>query len=126
MSSPDLRSSDAARRAMRRYLEARDGRGCARCGDAIDRRETASIGHVIARSLGGSDAPDNLRLEHLSCNQSAGADRSRARIVELVDVAKPVFLGSRISPAEPSAAWNGARFPAGKRTSVRIPWNPRR
>jgi hypothetical protein len=110
---------------MRRYLEARDGRGCARCGDPIDRRETASIGHVIARALGGSDAAHNLRLEHLACNQAAGVDRTRARIVELADVT-PVFLRGRIAPAEPSAARNGARIRAGKRTFVRIAEDPAR
>ena len=31
--APDLRTSDAMRRAMRAYLLARDGRACARCGD---------------------------------------------------------------------------------------------
>jgi len=79
--SSDLRRSDGARRRMRAYLEARDGRGCGRCGDPIDPSETASLGHVTARAHGGSDDAANLRLEHLSCNQQAGAELDRARIV---------------------------------------------
>jgi hypothetical protein len=125
----DLRTSDAARRAMRRYLEARDGRVCVRCGDAIDRGETPSIGHVIARALGGSDAPSNLRLEHLDCNRRAGVSRDRARLVTLADVnvamlhigspesarirvdgeLGPVFQQARAPRAEPKSARNGAR-----------------
>jgi 5-methylcytosine-specific restriction endonuclease McrA len=110
---------------MRRYLEARDGRRCVRCGDEIDRRETASIGHVIARALGGSDAPANLRLEHLRCNQSAGVDRDRARTIELGDLVA-VFSRARISPTEPKFSPNGARNGAIKRTSVLTRREPRR
>ena len=35
--------------------------------------ETPSIGHIKARVHGGTDAPSNLRLEHITCNQRAGA-----------------------------------------------------
>ena len=77
-----LRSSQAQRVRMRAYLLARDGRGCARCGDPIDARETPSIGHVLALAHGGTDEPRNLRLEHLACNVDAGADGDRARVVE--------------------------------------------
>jgi len=59
---------------MRAYLEARDGRVCGRCSDPIPSSETASIGHVLALALGGTDALANLRLEHLVCNMRAGAD----------------------------------------------------
>jgi hypothetical protein len=104
---------------MRRYLEARDGRSCARCGDPIDRAETASIGHVIARAHGGSDGPENLRLEHLVCNQRAGADRTRARIVELEDL-DAGLSGARILRGRAAAAWNGARNGTDKRTFVRF------
>jgi hypothetical protein len=104
---------------MRRYLEARDGRSCARCGDEIERAEVASIGHVIARAHGGSDAPGNLRLEHLTCNLRAGADRTSARIVELEDL-DAGFSGARISRGRAAAAWNGARNGTVKGTSVRF------
>jgi 5-methylcytosine-specific restriction endonuclease McrA len=102
-----LRTSDAARRSVRRYLIARDGRACARCGDPIE-RETPSIGHIIAVSLGGSDTPENLRLEHLACNQRAGAEGARA-----------VFQHDESPPADPSAARNGARKRRMNRTTVR-------
>jgi hypothetical protein len=114
----DLRSSDARRRAARRQLEARDGRACARCGDAIDAGETPSLGHVVARALGGSDALANLRLEHLICNQRAGVDRDRARIVAAAS--SSVFHSAAVAPTEPSAAWNGARIGTDKRTTVRF------
>lgn len=145
VSSPDLRTSDAARRAMRRYLEARDGRGCGRCGDPIDRRETASIGHIVARARGGSDGPGNLRLEHLSCNQRAGADDGDGRDRALVRDAMLAYLveldegaGGPLALAGPglsegahlsgraAAAWNGARNRAGNRTIVLMREDPRR
>ena len=70
---PDLRTSDARRRQVRAYLLARDGRTCGRCTDEISVHETPSIGHIKARVHGGTDAPSNLRLEHITCNQRAGA-----------------------------------------------------
>jgi 5-methylcytosine-specific restriction endonuclease McrA len=110
---------------MRAYLEARDGRACGRCGDPIDRGETASIGHVVAVILGGSDAPDNLRLEHLRCNQSAGADRDRARVVEPADL-EAVFHQARTCRADLRPARNGARNGPIKRTAVLFRPVPRR
>ena len=54
------------------------GTRCAKCGQHVDlairypHPMSPSIGHQLPRSRGGSDAPENLRLEHLRCNVSAG------------------------------------------------------
>lgn len=53
------------------------GTRCAKCGQGIDlnlrypHRLSGSIGHQLPQSKGGSDAIDNLRPEHLSCNVKA-------------------------------------------------------
>lgn len=56
-------------------LAKRDGTGCSICGEPVDMtlgrndgRACPSIDHVIPRSRGGTDAPLNLALAHLSCN----------------------------------------------------------
>jgi hypothetical protein len=103
---------------MRAYLEARDGRGCGRCGDPIDASETASLGHVTALAHGGTDDASNLRLEHLACNRDAGADGDRARIVDAPG--GPVFQRTRRSPGTTRRPWNGARSEANNRTIVRF------
>lgn len=109
---------------MRAYLEARDGRGCGRCGDPIEPGETASIGHIVALAHGGTDDPRNLRLEHLVCNVDAKADGDRARIVappiRVVDVARAVFQSTRSSPGMTRRPWSGARSGTNKRTIVRF------
>jgi len=123
-----LRSSDAERRRMRAYLEARDGRSCARCGDPFEAGETASLGHVIAVAHGGSDDASNLRLEHLACNREAGADDDRARIVQPIaresaqirHDSRPVSQRARKYHGARCRPWNGARTGANNRTSVRI------
>jgi hypothetical protein len=124
----DLRTSDAARRRMRAYLQARDGRGCKRCGDPIDRGETASIGHVIARAYGGSDAAHNLRLEHLTCNLRAGADRDH--IVREKSNTKSasiaVFHPERNCAAPPTAVSNGAGSGANRASVTRYRLMPPR
>lgn len=76
----DLRTSDAQRRAVRRFLIARDGDRCGRCGLPGARE----LGHVLPRSRGGSDDISNLRLEHGACNRAAGnrPDSPRARLLE--------------------------------------------
>jgi hypothetical protein len=114
---------------MRAYLEARDGRGCGRCGDPIEPGETPSIGHVIALAHGGSDVAANLRLEHLACNRDAGADGDRARIVEPVrigdnvhsiDAWRAVFQRTPRLLGTTRRPWNGARSEANNRTIVRF------
>jgi 5-methylcytosine-specific restriction endonuclease McrA len=58
---------------------------CWRCGDPIDPTLPRSmpggltIGHVIPRSLGGSDHWDNLAPEHCRCNLEAGNRPPRPR-----------------------------------------------
>lgn len=92
-----LRTSSAARRSMRAYLIARDGLACRRCGDLIE-GEVPSIGHIRALALGGSDAPDNLGLEHLACNMRAGIGDAHARIVAApaVNGAAAQIVGPRL------------------------------
>lgn len=56
-------------------LAARDGLACGICGHVVDTAAMhpdpmrASVDHVIPRSRGGSDEPDNFQLAHLWCNQ---------------------------------------------------------
>lgn len=52
------------------------GTTCSICGGSIDLTirapdpRTPSIDHVVARAIGGSDDPANLRIAHLWCNQA--------------------------------------------------------
>ena len=76
-----LRTSDHQRRQTRALLLARDGPGChaTRCIHPDGRRADPfpaawSVGHIRPVAHGGSDALPNLRLEHLACNQAAGAN----------------------------------------------------
>jgi hypothetical protein len=99
-----LRTSDAARRRMRRHLIARDGLACARCGDPIE-REVPSIGHRIALANGGTDYESNLGLEHLDCNRRAGT----AGFFSDPDIAR-----------QSTAAPNGAQNRPIRRTRARV------
>lgn len=63
------------RHSERLALYARDGWTCWLCGDGVDRTLIGtysewrpSLDHVIPRSRGGSDAPENLHLAHWWCN----------------------------------------------------------
>lgn len=54
-------------------------RTCGYCGGAMSRdvdRQVdpagATVDHVIPRSEGGSDDPDNLQAAHRGCNQAKG------------------------------------------------------
>jgi len=57
-----------------RDLAERDGPQCRLCGDEVDLdltypdRMCPSIDHVVPRSAGGSDEPQNLQLAHWICN----------------------------------------------------------
>lgn len=60
-------------------LAERDGTNCSICGEPVDmtlNRNVSMMGpsvdHVIPRSRGGSDEPENLALAHLICNISKG------------------------------------------------------
>jgi 5-methylcytosine-specific restriction endonuclease McrA len=52
--------------------EAGIGRPCPVCGTTMT-RQTVSVDHKIARRLGGSDHPSNLRAVCRSCNTKLGA-----------------------------------------------------
>lgn len=57
----------------------RDEWCCGICSDPVDRELSGhhqwgpTLDHIIPRSLGGSDDPDNLRLAHRACNSRRGA-----------------------------------------------------
>ena len=99
-----LRRSDAARRRTRRYLIARDGLRCWRC-ELLISGEVPSIGHRIAVANGGTDHASNLALEHLRCNQSAGAGE---------------FFSAATVSRQASVARNGAENGTVRRVRVRI------
>lgn len=75
------------RKALREVIE-RDGPTCWRCGRWVDvtlsglAAEGPTLGHRHPVSLGGSDEPHNLGLEHRRCNRAAGArlEPPKARI----------------------------------------------
>jgi hypothetical protein len=106
---PLLRRSDAARRRTRRYLIARDGLACNRCGEPIS-GEVPSIGHRLAVALGGSDHASNLALEHLACNKLGGASPAGG----------PGFFPGDRSYRQSSAARNGAQSDTVRRVRIRI------
>lgn len=58
-----------------RQLASRDGLDCSLCGEPVDmslKRSDSllcpSVDHILPRSLGGGDEPENLALAHLICN----------------------------------------------------------
>lgn len=59
-------------------IAARDGTLCGICGEDVDlslrNRDplSPSVDHIVARSAGGADEPDNVRLVHLTCNIRKG------------------------------------------------------
>ncbi|MFJ9740814.1 HNH endonuclease [Streptomyces sp. NPDC101166] len=61
-----------------RELARRDGTDCSLCGCPVDLSVSwpdpfsPSVDHVIPRSLGGKDVPENVSLAHLRCNVSKG------------------------------------------------------
>lgn len=60
-----------------RYQLWRDGkRDCVRCGKPIATREEATIEHIVAKALGGTDDRSNLGLSHLICNRHHGIEVS--------------------------------------------------
>ena len=62
-------------RLLRQRIIARDEGLCAFCGQPGTRDDPISVDHIIPRSLGGSDHPDNLRLLHRRENSA----RTRTR-----------------------------------------------
>lgn len=63
----------------REEIFSRDGWRCHICGGIV--RDDPSIDHLVPISKGGSDAPINVRLAHLSCNISRGAGRIPAQLL---------------------------------------------
>lgn len=62
-------------------LMARDGMGCAICGEPLDRHVRdpndeayITFDHIVPRARGGVDKLDNLRLAHRVCNSERGCD----------------------------------------------------
>ena len=66
-----MRGRPGGRRAAERRLH---GDRCFYCGEPMTRggSDPESLEHVLAVSRGGTHAPDNLRLAHLSCNRAVG------------------------------------------------------
>jgi hypothetical protein len=73
------RHSTNAHRVHALSVHTRDEWICWLCGQPTTRRWTANdpyaptLDHLIPRSLGGSDAPDNLGTAHAVCNSRRGA-----------------------------------------------------
>ena len=59
--------------ARRQTIAKRDGWACCWCGVALT-HDTATMEHLRARSKGGTNAHNNLRLACLDCNQARGSD----------------------------------------------------
>lgn len=73
--------------ALISWLRARDGDACALCGEGIDFAVRSgvlgsdrgrSVDHVMPRSKGGADDPENLQLAHWGCNRGKRAKVDRA------------------------------------------------
>lgn len=66
-------------KSLRRVVSERDGWTCQICGLPVDpgaklrTRDFPSLDHIVPRSRGGSDGPENLRLAHMGCNADRGA-----------------------------------------------------
>lgn len=82
----------ADKRRLKR--EMRPGQPCPRCGQPMWPHQALDRGHAIPRALGGVNSPG--RLEHASCNRSAGAAmatpmryaRLRARLQQKVTASR--------------------------------------
>ncbi len=51
---------------------------CPECGESLFNEEELQVHHLLARSLGGKNAYDNLALVHLLCHQQIHAKTERA------------------------------------------------
>jgi len=88
-----------------RFLLTRDGNRCRRCSRPIDMWRSGldpdgpTIGHIIPAAAGGTDARENLALEHRRCNLAAGAgDRPPAAALPPALIARPVSIEFRVLP----------------------------
>jgi len=83
----------ARTRLLREWRLAQQTPYCWRCGAMIDvhlsglHPNGATVGHITPVSAGGTDAYDNLALEHRRCNLGAGARVAppRASVVEPIE-----------------------------------------
>lgn len=124
VSSPDLRSSDAARRAARAWLLAQYGRTCARCGDPIEAGETPHVGHVVSRSRGGTDAWSNLQLEHGLCNLRAGDRDDYSATNAAIDELERGINARNSGEDAIGAVFRTAKIPAGEAAPPGMVPNP--
>lgn len=65
----------AAWRRLRALVWLRDEGTCQRCHRSIAEGEAWDLGHIVSASAGGQLTEDNVRLEHVGCNRSAGDRR---------------------------------------------------
>lgn len=74
----DLHAGGQLLRSTRAALIARHGAVCGRCQGSIDLRLSGlhplglTVGHIIPKSKGGTDALANLQPEHRCCNLAGG------------------------------------------------------
>lgn len=74
------RADSAARRTIKRdALYDRDGGICHLCQKPVS-RQNFHVDHLVPRSKGGPDTPENLAVAHPFCNQSRGAGRVPAQL----------------------------------------------
>ena len=75
---PGLARGGQRKRVALRWVIARDGSTCRRCGEGIDIGLSGNVpdgptlGHIVPAAQGGTDAYWNLGLEHRRCNLAAG------------------------------------------------------
>ena len=67
LKAPRLQMEVKSVRSIKRHIFARDQHQCKNCGST----HALEIDHIQAKSLGGSNAPENLRILCRNCNQRA-------------------------------------------------------
>lgn len=65
--------SSVAKASKRKALIKLYGCTCVWCGTYMEKHDR-TIEHMLPRSLGGTNALNNLRLAHWSCNHQRGAN----------------------------------------------------
>ena len=98
----------------------RDGWRCQLCGDPVDMCAEPSapiapaLDHIVPRSRGGNDDPDNLRLTHSLCNIKRGSAVDEY-VTSAVAVEDHGFSTRDEQTARKSSDWLGARTEPGGR-----------
>lgn len=107
----------------RRTIYERDQGLCGLCGDPVA-YEVMELDHITPRMVGGSDAPDNLRVAHKVCNRERGrADRRTHgyRRGNPSPFIRPNVLNIRLDTlTERRLAWLMKRFGVGQSDTVRL------